>query len=150
MAIGTVRVPTRMSSLEWGYLYVGQRPTTLTTGLHDTAAGGGVMLLRHGERASLARDFLPVAGLLFPVPSTSQLTSPPPIPPSCQRSMKYHPHDSVLFRTFSIEEGLLLLSNPPQGHPGVRRRLCVGCLREYLRRSKLFHFCGQRISSGYL
>jgi hypothetical protein len=27
--------------------------------------------------------------------------------------MKYHPHDSVLFRTFSIEEGLLLLSNPP-------------------------------------
>ena len=29
------------------------------------------------------------------------------------KPMKYHPHDSVLFCTFSIEEGLLLLSNPP-------------------------------------
>jgi hypothetical protein len=45
MAIGTVRVPTRMSSLEWGYLYVGQRPTTLTTGLHDTAAGASGLTL---------------------------------------------------------------------------------------------------------
>jgi REP element-mobilizing transposase RayT len=28
------------------------------------------------------------------------------------RAMKYHPHGSVLFVTFSVEEGLLLLSNP--------------------------------------
>ena len=26
--------------------------------------------------------------------------------------MKYHPHGSVLFCTFSLEEGLLLLANP--------------------------------------
>lgn len=26
--------------------------------------------------------------------------------------MKYHPHESVLFCTFSLEEGLLLLANP--------------------------------------
>ena len=28
------------------------------------------------------------------------------------KPMKYHSHGSVLFCTFSIEEGLLLLSNP--------------------------------------
>ena len=28
------------------------------------------------------------------------------------KRMKYHPHGSVLFCTFSLEEGLLLLSNP--------------------------------------
>jgi hypothetical protein len=29
-----------------------------------------------------------------------------------ERKMKYHPHGSVLFCTFSLEEGLLLLANP--------------------------------------
>jgi hypothetical protein len=38
------------------------------------------------------------------------------------RSMKYHPHGSVLFCTFSIEEGLLLLSNP----------LCMAILKNCL------------------
>jgi hypothetical protein len=28
------------------------------------------------------------------------------------RKIKYHPNKNVLFVTFSIEEGLLLLSNP--------------------------------------
>jgi hypothetical protein len=29
-----------------------------------------------------------------------------------EKKMKYHPHGSVLFCTFSLEEGLLLLANP--------------------------------------
>lgn len=36
--------------------------------------------------------------------------------------MKYHPHDSVLFITFSIEEGLLLLCNP------LCQAIIKGCL----------------------
>lgn len=28
------------------------------------------------------------------------------------KKMKYHPHGGVLFCTFSVEEGLLLLANP--------------------------------------
>jgi hypothetical protein len=29
-----------------------------------------------------------------------------------EKKMKYHPHGSVLFCTFTLEEGLLLLANP--------------------------------------
>jgi hypothetical protein len=36
--------------------------------------------------------------------------------------MKYHPHGSVLFCTFRIEEGLLLLANP-RCHAIVKRCL---------------------------
>ena len=50
--------------------------------------------------------------------------------------MKYHPHGSVLFCTFSLEEGLLLLSNP----------LCSGIVKSCLARAqelypvKISHF----------
>jgi hypothetical protein len=41
------------------------------------------------------------------------------------RSMKYHPHGSVLFCTFRIEEGLLLPSNP------LCMALITSCLPSY-------------------
>jgi len=40
--------------------------------------------------------------------------------------MKYHPHGSVLFCTFSVEEGLLLLSNP----------LCLAIIKSCLARAQ--------------
>jgi hypothetical protein len=43
--------------------------------------------------------------------------------------MKYHPHGSVLFVTLSIEEGLLLLSNP----------LCMAILQSCLARAQALH-----------
>lgn len=43
--------------------------------------------------------------------------------------MKYHPHGSVLFSTFSVEEGLLLLSNP----------LCVAILKSCLARAQFLY-----------
>jgi len=45
------------------------------------------------------------------------------------KAMKYHPHGSVLFLTFSIEEGLLLLSNP----------LCEAILKSCLARAQFNH-----------
>jgi REP element-mobilizing transposase RayT len=41
------------------------------------------------------------------------------------KKMKYHPHGSVLFCTFSLEEGLLLLANP----------LCQGIIKSCLARA---------------
>jgi hypothetical protein len=45
------------------------------------------------------------------------------------KPMKYHPHDSVLFCTFSIEEGLLLLSNP----------LCLAIIKSCLAAAQLLY-----------
>lgn len=45
------------------------------------------------------------------------------------RAMKYHPHGSVLFCTFSIEEGLLLLCNP----------LCESIIKSCLARAQELH-----------
>lgn len=42
------------------------------------------------------------------------------------KRMKYHPHGSVLFCTFSLEEGLLLLSNP----------LCLAIIKSCLARAQ--------------
>jgi hypothetical protein len=43
-----------------------------------------------------------------------------------KRKMKYHPHGSVLFCTFSLEEGLLLLANP----------LCLAIVKSCLARGR--------------
>lgn len=43
--------------------------------------------------------------------------------------MKYHPHKSVLFVTFSVEEGLLLLSNP----------LCLAMIKSCLARAQFLY-----------
>ena len=50
--------------------------------------------------------------------------------------MKYHPHGSVLFTTFSIEEGLLLLSNP------LCETILKGCLAraQHLYPVRISHF----------
>jgi len=45
------------------------------------------------------------------------------------RVMKYHPHGSVLFCTFGIEEGLLLLSNP----------LCIAIIQSCLARAQVLY-----------
>ncbi len=45
------------------------------------------------------------------------------------KRMKYHPNGSVLFCTFSIEEGLLLLSNP----------LCIAIIQSCLARAQKLH-----------
>lgn len=45
------------------------------------------------------------------------------------RRMKYHPHGSVLFASFSIEEGLVLLSNP----------LCESIIKSCLARAQTLH-----------
>lgn len=43
--------------------------------------------------------------------------------------LKYHPHNSVLFVTFSLEQGLLLLSNP----------LCLAIIKSCLARAQFKH-----------
>ncbi|MBX7143689.1 MAG: transposase [Oligoflexia bacterium] len=43
--------------------------------------------------------------------------------------MKYHPHGSVLFVTFSVEQGLLLLSNP----------LCEALIKSCLARAQFLY-----------
>lgn len=50
--------------------------------------------------------------------------------------MKYHPHRSVLFVTFSVEEGLLLLCNP------LCETIIKGCLAraQHLYRVRICHF----------
>jgi hypothetical protein len=45
------------------------------------------------------------------------------------KAMKYHPHGSVLFCTFSLEEGLLLLANP----------LCKAIVKSCLARALILH-----------
>ncbi len=45
------------------------------------------------------------------------------------KAMKYHPHGSVLFCTFSLEEGLLLLANP----------LCKAIVKSCLARAQILH-----------
>jgi REP element-mobilizing transposase RayT len=47
----------------------------------------------------------------------------------CMKTMKYQPQGSVLFVTFSLEEGLLLLSNP----------LCLAIIQSCLARAKALH-----------
>ena len=57
----------------------------------------------------------PICGLsLGALPSSSDSQLPVQIAeyPLMAKRMKYHPHGSVLFCTFSLEEGLLLLANP--------------------------------------
>jgi len=43
--------------------------------------------------------------------------------------MKYHPHGSVLFATFTIAQGVLLLCNP----------LCEAILKNYLARAQFMY-----------
>jgi REP element-mobilizing transposase RayT len=45
------------------------------------------------------------------------------------KAMKYHPHGRVLFCTFSLEEGLLLLANP----------LCKAIVKSCLARAQVLH-----------
>jgi len=45
------------------------------------------------------------------------------------KKMKYHPHGSVLFCTFCLEEGLLLLSNP----------LCIAIIKSCLARAQVLY-----------
>ena len=45
------------------------------------------------------------------------------------KAMKYHPHGSVLFCTFGLEEGLLLLANP----------LCKAIVKSCLARAQILH-----------
>lgn len=59
------------------------------------------------------------------------------------KKMKYHPHGSVLFITFSIEEGLLLLCNP----------LCEAIIRSCLARAQFIHplpICGILVEPTHL
>jgi REP element-mobilizing transposase RayT len=58
--------------------------------------------------------FLPCRGATFPPETAGNLAPGSSIPllEGVEASMKYHPHGSVLFSTFSIEQGLLLLCNP--------------------------------------
>ena len=57
--------------------------------------------------------------------------------------MKYHPHGSVLFVTFSIEEGLLLLCNP----------LCEAIVKSCLARAQFMHpvkICGVIVEATHV
>jgi len=59
------------------------------------------------------------------------------------KKMKYHPHGSVLFITFSIEEGLLLLCNP----------LCEVIIKSCLARAQFLHpvtICGLLVEATHV
>ena len=57
--------------------------------------------------------------------------------------MKYHPHGCVLFVTFSMEQGLLLLSNP----------LCEAIIKSSLARAQFKYpvrICGFLIEANHV
>lgn len=59
------------------------------------------------------------------------------------KKMKYHPHGSVLFVTFSLEEGLLLLCNP----------LCEAIIRSCLSRAQFMYpvtICGILVEPNHV
>ena len=59
------------------------------------------------------------------------------------KKMKYHPHGSVLFITFSVEEGLLLLCNP----------LCKAIIQSCLARAQYMHpvkVCGILVEATHI
>lgn len=59
------------------------------------------------------------------------------------KKMKYHPHGSVLFITFSVEEGLLLLCNP----------LCEAIIKSCLARAQFMHpvdICGALVEASHV
>ncbi len=59
------------------------------------------------------------------------------------RKMKYHPHGSVLFVTFSMEEGLLLLCNP----------LCEALIKSCLARGQFMYpvtICGILVETNHV